>query len=404
MGTRSSKQNDSPDEEENQLKYDEEEIKGKYENILLKFCNIFEENINILSDIQLEYFLNLLNNYKVKKKESIEAPETKEFNLLSKSKSNDSEKNFKLRHTVKSTKTNFSIKDYLTSSKSIINKKHTFIRNSEDSISANNTIFTKFLVEEDFKIFFKNKVFKNPLFENNNHIIKISNGSEIKYEYRLNIFDSFLKECFWSYQKFLFTNRDKYISNNFLEVPIYIIFSLAFNLCNNDINKKIILLTNILSNNNGFINNNPHTEGFIYCYFKNCIYSPINFVLLEIEKNDLINKQDLVEMFFEEDKVFKCFEKSFYFKNSKSIYRSLIYVKEFKDNRKEKIEIDFLNVFDLFVKDVLKLIFGSAGKKELLKEEFINFLNLKEEGGGYWFLFNAGIRNKFESFLENQIQ
>jgi len=355
------------------IKIKEEDFKNK----ILSFTKSFENILQPLSNMQLENFLILVNNYKRKKNELIKS---ESINNNDVSEKENLEKNvYRKTHNPQISNITKSFKNMLIQANDPNNKKN----------EINSNFYKNVIDEGDFSTFIKSKIITNPLSEKD---ISDKNTND-NY-----LFEKYLKECFYSFQQYLFKNKDKItLTNDFSEVPIFLISSLGFNYCKSQRSKKILLLFNMLSNGEGVITQaNPNVEAFLYCYLRNCVFSPMFFLLMELEKNRNSFKKEILQFIDEDD--FGILERNFYIKNFKSEKPSLI----FKDIKNEKEEIDIRVIFDAYCKDVLKLIFGSAGKKELRKQQFIKFLSDEEEGGGLWLLFNEGIRKRFEKFLENQ--
>lgn len=321
---------------------------NKFQNKISTFYKVFEDHINLLSSMTLQNFLILLNNFQIKlSRETQEIDEPHEAFKNNKSKG-----------------------DYLNSKEKMINL--------EEEMN-----------ESNFKIFVNKKIVNNPL-------LKSQNFADEKI---LFVFQKYLSIIFADFQQFLYKNKRIENLNN-IEVPKYLIATIGFNLCKVQRGQKINILFNILANEEQIVKSNFRNNSFIASYLKNAAYLGINYLLDEIDKNKFVKNEDLSTLLGGSSQ-YKKLTETFAFKNPKEDDFSIIY--KFKNKNLNKIqEVEIGQIFEFFVSDVLKMIFGSNRKRELTKDQFKAFLCNEGEGGGFWLLFNEGVRKRFEIFLEHQ--
>lgn len=319
----------------------------KYENLVLSFCKEFEKNINLLSTMTLQNFLILLNNFNCKNDQT---------ELVMQ---------------------NFSIKK---------NKSKGVDINFKEKMAT----LEKVLDESDFKTFMNKKIINNPLLNSENEI-------EEKHSF---IFQKFLSTIFWNFQQYLFKfkRNDDF---NYLQVPKYMVATIGFNFCKVQRSQKVLALFNIMANEEKIVKSNYRNNAFLASYLKNAAISGVNFLLEETEIHKEAKNEDINKLLGGSANHKKLTD-NFAIKNAKEENLSIIYKFTNKKNNKPS-EIEIGQIFDFFVLDSLKLIFGSACKRELTKEKFEAFFRHEGEGGGFWMLFNEGIRKRFELFIEHQV-
>lgn len=231
--------------------------------------------------------------------------------------------------------------------------------------------------DNDFLMFFNNKITNSALMPNLDEIHQSSFQKFILF-----IYDN-IKEVQASHENF------ENVKN--LPIPKYLITTIGFNYCNYKLSQKVNIFTNLLCNEEGMVTkNNPNLQKILECYIKNAVIIPVKFLLNEIE----IENKDVVD----------------YWLSRRNLYNIKTYFSNLSPEGERialtyKIEnktIDIDKTFSLFFKDLITKIFDSAEKKEYTKQEFKHFLSDEKKGGGLWLLFNEGIRNEFEIFIENQ--
>lgn len=276
-----------------------------YENTIFGFCREYELKTNILKNIQMVDFINMLNNFEFK-----------------------------------------------TQYKKI--SKFTYDNEFEDN---------------DYTIFVQNKILENPLMP------KIDDYSKNNFKKFLNFIYENIKEFHGVYEKY-----DLYG----LSVPKYLISTIGFNFCNYRLSQKVNVLINILCNEKGFISKSNHKViKFLACYIRNAIILPMKFLLFEIEYlNDEVNTWVTRDNYIHLTENFEKTDDALLYKRSK-----------------DAVPLNITESAQVFFSEVLVGIF-SGNKKELTKDEFKSFLLDQGETGGFWLLFNEGIRKKFEVYIK----
>ena len=127
----------------------------------------------------------------------------------------------------------------------------------------------------------------------------------------------------------------------------------------------------------------------MHVFLRNAIIIPVKFLLNEIE----IENKDVVDYWLSRRNLYNL---KTYFSNLSAEGERIALTYKIENKT-----IDIEKAFSLFFKDLITKIFDSSEKKEYTKQEFKHFLSDYKKGGGLWLLFNEGIRNEFEIFIEN---
>ena len=339
----------------------------KYTNEIFSFCKIVEEKTNILKYKTLNNFLydlyEIINPESEENKSEREEEEKEKENKNENENENENKINQLKENEEKKASQNFEL-NFLN--------KNSFLKES--------------LTLTEFENFIEKNLIKNPQLKN--YIFSD--------EIRLFIFQKFIKEIFVKFQKFLFHSNEA----TFQKVPIYIISSIGFNYCECRISQKINALISLFKNKNDIINQkNPIIKNFLNCYFINAIEVHAFNLLNLIERNQFVKENNLIEILNLKNFI--------YLKENFTIRYNLTDDDCLFFNNKEGIfdikeELNITNLIEMFLKNTLKNLFGTNGKKEFTVEEFKNFLIDESEFGGFWILFNESIRRKFELFLQDQ--
>lgn len=328
-----------------ELKFNE----SKYSNEIFPFCKILEETTNLFKYIPLQSFLYNLNSFSYEEENSDKI----HFKEIKKS-----------------------LKSYKSEEKKINSARY-----------KNNSMLNDTLSEIEFQIFLEKNLLKNSI--GKNHIFSD--------EINLYIFQKLLKEIFLKFQKFLFKKKEK----NYKNIPKFIISSIGFNFCECAISQKINALTQLLQDDKGLITQkNSNVNSFLYCYFINVIEVPALNLLNLIEKNQFVKENNFIEILGSRN--FNFLKENFLIKNNQNDEDCLFFTNKAEIFTSFTEEINVTDIFDQFMKTVLKSLFGSNGKKEMSADDLKDFLIDDSEFGGFWILFNESIRRKFEVFLDAQ--
>ncbi len=332
-------------------------------------CTVFENKYNLLSEIQLLDFVNILNN------------------LMN---------NNILRENYYSQRSNANIAQNYNSPNTngvLLNKiKFTAMEN--------------ILTSEDFTIeLLQRKIITSPVYRS-----ITDNDSSDKND----TFTAFMSKSY-DYIHSLIKKTQKKCE---LGLPKYAISVFGLHYCQSKISQKINIILNIISGPDGKITienpakDNNMKEGLNKVKIPNSAKVAKNFLFMYVVSAILPTLYYLMEKLakFSVEKMEKLVgEKG-----------NDILKKRFTDNRladnefNPLISIDFgtdsknlivirseLNNF--VTTSVFNTIFGGVNnKKSLTKKEFKDILLDKQEGGGFWLLSKEGIRNKFEYYLEHQ--